>query len=229
MDDTVKLNSLASAEIEALEADGIRLTPEEIVELNALAWEVHNPKTRLSLSRGRPVMLSGHFLWPLTMRAVEWMQENKFDITQITPAMGYAMVFGRSDGPELDAYGDEAEKAVKRWFRGLRATTSEFVEAVRQVDTQEIKPETPPDPSGRPMTLGDLSAFLVATCGADADFWERRCSMSYALSVLSMFIIHNHADKRPCAQDPKIIAERALGFAIEKIRARHKAEEVVNV
>lgn len=225
---TAKLNSLAKAEIDTLQAEGIRLTPEEIVEINALGWEVHNPQTRLALSRGRPVLLSGQYLWPLTMLAVEWMQANKINLNQITPAMGYAMAFGRSNGDELDKYGDDAEKAVKAWFRGLRATTAEFVEAVRQVDTQEVRPETPPDPSGKPMSLGDLSAFLTATCGADADFWERRCSMSYALSVLSMFIMQNHADKRPCAQDPKIIAERAIGFAIEKIRARHKAEEVVN-
>lgn len=228
MDETAKLNSLASAEIDALRCEGISLTPEEIVEINALAWEVHSPKTRLSLSRGRPVLLSGHYLWPLTMRAVDWMQANNFSLAQITPAMGYAMAYGRSEGNELDMYGDEAEAAVKRWFKGLRATMEEFVEAVRQVDAQDAKPETPPDPSGKPMTIGDLSAFLTATCGADADFWERRCSMSYSLSVLSMFIVHNHADKRPCAQDPKIIAERALGFAVEKIRASRKAEEIIN-
>ena len=229
MDETAKLNSLAKSEIDALEAEGIRLTPEEIVELNALGWAIHTPEIRRSLSRGRPVPLAGHYLWPLTMRAVDWMETNKFSLTTITPAMGYAMAFGRGDGDELDQYGDDADKAVQNWMRSLRCNMAEFVEAVRQVDEQEQKPETPPDLNGKPMTLGDLSAFLTAVCGADADFWERRCSISYALSVITTFILQNHADKRPCMQDPKIIAERALGSAVEKIRARHQAEEVLHV
>jgi hypothetical protein len=34
VDETAKLNSLAKSEIETLEAEGITLTPEEIVEIN---------------------------------------------------------------------------------------------------------------------------------------------------------------------------------------------------
>lgn len=228
MDETAKLNSLARAEIESLMAEGITLTPEEIIEINALGWAVHNPETRRMLSRGRPVPLGGHYLWPLTMRSVDWLQGNNFSLSEITPAMGYAMCYGRSDAGELDVYGEDAEKAVKRWFRSLRVTMDEFLEAVRQIDQQDIKPELPPDTTGRAMTMGDFSAFLTATCGADADFWERRCSMGYCLSVLSTFVMQNHADKRPCMQDPKIIAERALGFAVEKIRASRAAERIVH-
>ena len=226
MDDTATLNDLAGAEIATLERDGIRLTPSEIVEINALCWSVHIPPTRKLLSRGRPVEVGGSTLWPLTLRAFDWLDRNRVDMTKITPSMGYAMAFGRSEGNELDLEGDEAEIAVKRWYRSLRCSLDEYVEAVKQVDAQDRRPETPPDVDGKPMSIGDFSAFLTATCGADADFWERRCSVSYALSVLSMFVMQNRADKKKCAQDPRIIAERAVGYAIDKIRARHAMDTV---
>jgi len=38
MQDLAKLSELAEAEIETLRADGIDLTPAEIVEINALGW-----------------------------------------------------------------------------------------------------------------------------------------------------------------------------------------------
>jgi hypothetical protein len=228
MDDTAKLNDLARAEIAALERDGIRLTPDEIVEINALGWAVQTPETRRLLSRGRPVPLAGEWLWPLTMRAVEWLDRNGYALDRVTPAIGYAMAFGRSDGQEMDTEGRAAERAVKRWFSGLKCTLAEFGEAVQQVDNQDAKPETPPDPSGKPMTLGDLSAFLTATCGGDADFWERRCSLSFCLSTISMYMAQNAAEKRPSSGDPRIIAERALGYAIERVRLCHEAEAVAN-
>jgi hypothetical protein len=228
MDETAKLNSLAKSEIDALLAEGITPTPEEVVEINALGWAVHTPETRRLLSRGRPVPCGGAWLWPLTMRAVEWLEANRFGMTSVSPAIGYAMAFGRSEGPELDVTGRDAEQAVKQWFRALRCTLDEYAEAVQQVDNQDAKPDLPSDPSGHPMTMGDLCAFLSATCGADADFWERRCSFGHVLAVVSAVVMQNHADKRPCSQDPRIIAERAIGFAIEKIKARHNAEAVVN-
>jgi len=224
MDHTATLNDLASAEIAILQSEGINPTPAEVVELNALGWAVQTPETRRLLSRGRPVQLGTAWLWPLTLRAYEWLERNEVPMTSVSPAMGYAMAHGRSDGPELDCEGRTAEKVVRAWVRSLRATQAEFVEAVRQVDEQDARPTLPPDPDGKPMTVGDFSAFLTATNGADADFWERRCSMSYCSSVLTMFVMQNRADRKQCAQDPRIIAERALGYALDRIRKAHAAE-----
>lgn len=226
MDETAKLNSLAKVEIDALQAQGIVLTPEEIVEINALGWAVHTPETRRTLSRGRPVPLGGCWLWPLTMRAVEWMEANDYSLGKITPAMGYAMAYGRGEGGELAVYGREAESAVRAWMRSLSVTLDELYEVIRQVDAQDAKPETPPDVDGKPMSLGDFSAFLSTVIGGDPDMWERRVSMSYCLSCISTYVMQNHAEKRPCPQDPRLIAERALGWAVEKIKARHMTENM---
>lgn len=223
MDHTATLNELARAEIDALVRDGITPTPDEVVAINALGWSIHTPETRRLLARGRPVPLGGVMLWPLTMRAVDWLQRNQIRLDTVSPAMGYAMAFGRSDGPEMDSEGRAAHDAVNAWFKALRVTRAEFAEAVRQVDEQDRQPAVPVDPDGKPMTLGDFSAFLSAACGADPEFWERRCSVSYCNSVLTHVVLQNWADKRPCAQDPRIIAERAMGHLIEQIRAKRKA------
>jgi len=228
MDETAILNELAEAEIATLESGGIRLKPNEVVEINALCWAVHTPTVRKHLARGRPVECGTAILWPLTIHAVDWLDGNGFSLSTISPQMGYAMAHCYSSGLELDTYGAAAVKAVEKWYKKLRCTPAAFAECIRQVDDQDRKPDLPQDSNGKPMSLGDFSAFLTAVCGADADLWERRCSVSYALAVLTMVIMHNKADKKKCAQDPVIIAERAIGYCIDKIRARHALEQAVD-
>ena len=65
MQDLAKLSGLAEAEIESLRADGIDLTPAEIIEINALSWAIESPESRRLLSRGAPVSVGGVYLWPL--------------------------------------------------------------------------------------------------------------------------------------------------------------------
>ena len=226
MHDTAKANDLAREEIDALEKQGIKLTLEEIVEINALGWAVQSQEARRHLARGRPVIVGGVWLWPLTIRAASWLVDNRFPLDSVTPAMGYAMAFGRSDGHELDIVGNGAIDAVESWYKSLRITKDEFVEAVKQVDDQDAPAELPPDPTrdGERLSLGDLCAFLCACCGADADFWERRCSMTFAMATLTAFVTQNQADGKSSANDQRIMAERALGWAVEKIKARHVTE-----
>ena len=62
MQDLAKLSELAEAEIESLRAEGIDLTPAEIIEINALGWAVESPETRRLLARGVPVAVGGVYL-----------------------------------------------------------------------------------------------------------------------------------------------------------------------
>lgn len=221
MDSMSRLNDLARAEIDRLTVSGISLSPDEIVEINALAWSVETPETRRDLSRGRPVKCGAEWLWPPTLRSLDWLERNSIEVTKITPAIGYAMRFGRSEGSELDCEGVDAQRKVKAWYKSLRVTPKEYRVCVEQVDEFDATIGLPTDPDGKQMTIGDFSAFLAGTCGADADFWERRCSATYCASVLTMIAVQNHAAKEPCARDPRIVAEIALGRAIDRIRKRH--------
>lgn len=217
-----KLNDLAAAEIAAIEADGIKLTAAEIVQLNALGWAIETPEGRRHLSRGVPVPVAGLWLWPLSLYASDWLERVGSDLSDRASlfATAYAMAFGRSDGNELNVTGREAEKAVLAWGRRLRCTPDELMEAVEQVMEQDAGHDLPQDPDGKPMAIGDFSAFLAATCGGDADFWERRCAQGYAFAVLNAAVKQNMADGKPTAQDPRIMAERAMGLASIKIRER---------
>jgi hypothetical protein len=222
---TSVLSESAKAEIETLVEEGITLTPEEIVRLNFVGHRLDTPESRLLLSRGRPVVLAGVTLWPLTLRAVEWLERvcSGMNPFERRCAVGYASRYGRSLGRELNIGGRTAEKAVKDWFFSLRCTRREYDEALAQLDAQDYSLELPPDPTtGARMTIGDFALFLHNACGGSADFWERRCAVGYAVAALSLFVVQNHADKHPCSEDPRIKAERAMGWLSERIRKRHK-------
>lgn len=226
MDDRATLSELAAAELDALRADGITVTDDDVVHVNALAWAVETPESRRLLSRGVPVEVGGCVLWPLTLAGADWYDRVGCALPGNLSfyALGYAQAYGRSDGPELDCEGREAERRVKAWRKALRCTKAELDTAMTQLMDQERGPDMPEVPTGKPVTPGDFSAHLAAACGGTPDFWERRCSFGYAVAVLTAIAAQNQADGRPNANDPRIMAECALGLAIERIRERHNGE-----
>jgi len=228
MQDLAKLSELAQAEIDNLRADGIDLTPAEIVEINALGWAVESPETRRLLARGVPVEIGGIYLWPMSLYAQEWFNRvgcQLSDNTLRAYALAYAMARGHDEGEPLAIEGRTAEKIIKRWAKTLRCTFGELNVAISQILQQDETAEQPPDENGG-MAVGDFSAFLAAACPAGSpDFWERRCAASYTYSVLDAMVRQNSADKKPSLADPRIKAERALGWAIEKIRKSRKESE----
>ena len=221
------LTDLALAEIDALQAEGITLTPAEVVRINWLATQVETPEHRMLYARGCPVFVGGVVLWPMTARAAEWFKR----VALVMPdsmherALAYAMAYGRDDGTALDLTGREAEKAVKGWSRGLRATRRELTEALAQIIAQTETDEMPPveNAAGEVMTAGDMSAFLCAAAGGTADMWERQVSAAYVLAVLRSIVAQNRADDRPVAGDARIEATKALGWYCHQIRESRKA------
>lgn len=231
MQDLGKLNSLAGAEIGALLAEGITPTPGEIIELNALGWAVQSPETRRLLSRGIPVFVGGATLWPMTLYAADWFDRVGDTLPERLrgAALAFAMAHGYSTDGALDVSGRDAQTAVKRWARKLRCTKGELETAMAQIIQQDEDFEQPPLPdelktSG--LSYGDLSAFLAAAMpGTDPAFWERRCAVGYCFDVLRSIAAQNRADDKPIAGDPRIEAERALGWAIRKIKKRAAADQ----
>jgi len=224
MQDLAKLSELAEAEIESLRADGIDLTPAEIVEINALGWAVESPETRRLLARGAPVAIGGVYLWPMSLYAQDWFDRVGCQLDgnkQQTYALAYAMAHGRDAGEPLAMEGREAEKTVKQWGKSLKCTFGELNVAISQVLAQDEDAEQPPSETGG-MTMGDFSAFLAAACGGDPDFWERRCASGYTHAVLDTLVRQNSADGKKTMADPRLKAERAIGWAVEKIKKSRK-------
>jgi len=224
MQDLARLSDLAEAEIESLRADGIDLTPAEIIELNALGWAVESPETRRLLARGAPVEIGGVYLWPLSLYAFEWIGRvgcNLEGKPHQTYAVAYAMAHGRDDGDPLAMDGREAGKIVTRWAESLKCTLGELQIAIGQIQQQDEESDQPPSETGG-MTAGDLSALLAASCGGDPEFWERRCAAGYTYAVLDTLCRQNSAEGHKTMADPRIKAERAMGYAIEKIKKSRK-------
>ena len=227
MQDLAKLSELAEAEIETLRADGIDLTPAEIIEINALGWAVESPETRRLLARGAPVAIGGVYLWPMSLYAQDWFDRvgcKMGGLRRQTYAMAYAMTHGRDDGEPLAMSGLKAELVVLAWGLCLKCTFGELNVAISQILQQDEDAEQPPSETGG-MTMGDFSAFLAAACGGDPDFWERRCAAGYTHAVLDCLCRQNSADGKKTMADPRIRAERALGWAIEKIKKSRKEVE----
>lgn len=228
MQDTRKLSDLAQAEIEQLEAEGVKLTASDIVAINAAAWEVESPESRLLLSRGVPVEIGGVTLWPLSMHGADWFTRVGCRLPGSllqTTALAYAMVHGREDGNALDIGPIKAALTLPAWRARLRCRQAELVEAVAQMINQDAQIEEPPDKLGnKGITPGELSAYLVANCGNSPAVWERQVSIGYVHAMLAAIIAQNKADDKPCASDPKIRAERALGWLCELIRRKHRKD-----
>jgi len=220
MQDLAKLSDLAAAEIELLQADGIELSPADIVRLNALGWAVESPETRRLLARGAPVAVGGATLWPLSLYAQEWYDRVGCEMGGLrrqTYALGYAMAHGRDDWDPLSMSGRMAELVVLAWGWSLKCTFGELNVALGQILAQEEDHEQPPSETGG-MAAGDFSAFLAASAGGDPDFWERRCAAGYTYAVLDAMVRQNSADGHKTLADPRIKASRASGWAAEQIR-----------
>jgi hypothetical protein len=221
-----RISDVAAQAIAGLEADGIVLSAAEIVRLNALGWAVETPEARRHLARGVPVPVGGVYLWPQTFRAADWLERASGHCKASDEAVvvAYAMAHAYAQGDELDSSGSDAVLSAKAWARKLRATAAELSEAVDQVLAQDSALELPKSPADdKPMSIGDFSAFLAATNGGDPEFWERRCSLGYALAYLSHAVRFNMAEGMPVVNDPKIQATMALGLLVDQIREARKA------
>jgi len=222
---TARLSDYAKVTIDGIQADGIALTPVEIVTINALAWQVESPEGRRQLARGIPIEIGRATLWPQTLAAAEWYDRVGHTMRPswlATIALGYSMAHGYSEGSELDATGLRAWAAVAVWYARLRCRPAAFILAVAEILEQEAEFELPPDPDATKLQIGEFSAALAAATGISPEFWERRCSQGYAFASLHAIAKQDHADDTPLETDPKLRAERALGWYEEKIRRHHE-------
>lgn len=226
MQDTAKLSLIAQAEIDLLVQDGVDVTPSDIVRINALAWNIDSPETRLALAKGIPVAVGGATLWPLTLQAYDWYERVGCTFTNeedAQDALAYAMAHCYGDDATFNVVGGKARRAAIKFRKRLRCTRKELLEAISQVTRQEENEPIPPDPEGKELALGDLSALLCAMSGIPAEEFERRMSMNHALRVLHYTMMKQaQASGASATDDSHIRAEIAMGLYIHGVRERHK-------
>jgi hypothetical protein len=224
MHDTAKLSDLADAEIAMLIAGGYEVTPNDVVRINSLAWNVEEPDTRLALSRGVPVEVGGVVLWPLTMKAYEWhrrvcgvMQTDWLSRT----AAAYAMAHGYSEGSELEGGGVLAIPRVVAWGVMLRCRKNTLIEAMAQIIKQEETEEGITEESDTTISMGDLSANLSALTGRPAEEIEERMAMTHAIRILHYTMQAQEQTEGTGGKGAAYVrAEQSLGLYIQEIKER---------
>jgi hypothetical protein len=233
------LSPLAEDEIAALEADGISLTPHDIIHIAALGEQVMNPQTRQELARGRPVPVGGTYLWPLTLSAYDWWDRIGDKLTTAWERIGiywpsmdrrmlalaYAMAHGHEPLPENPR---EAVKAIKEWRRTkLHCTLNELREAIALAQQQETVLDTGGNDDAS-ATRGQLVMMLSAMTGIRPQVWQYQCSFDFGRELLETITLQADADGKSLKDAQSINANKALGLAADRIRKRHKREQAAN-
>jgi len=211
-----RLNDKAEEAINSLRSQGCVVTDADVCRLNALAWRVESPHIMRELSRGRPVQCGNVWLWPRSMSACAWFEDVGCRCKDTELALGYAMAHSHSD-----TLPTATSKDVVRWGRTVMATRQQLRIAIAEVLAQHKLDEQPPT-RGDAISLGDLSAVLVASCGGKPDDWERLVSLEYAREMVTTHIAQQAADGKRGLSPEVARAERAFGWAIAKIRKRKK-------
>jgi len=222
-----KLSELASAEIEELRDQGLNPTDQDIVTINALAWEIQHLTNEILSARGEPVRIPGAVLWPLTLQASDWWSSYGEWFTTLdeqTKALGFLMAHGRRVCLRSRlATRSVARRAVFAWGRHLPCTFAQLqiavgsvLEQMRTNSDDTKRDEDEPDRTSN----GELIAFLMSSTGLDAEYWERRVSVPFINEQVRVIVKQLQVDDKPSKDDPRIIAERNMGLALKEIKER---------
>lgn len=219
-----KLSDLARARIEKLREDGVNLTDENIVAINALAWEVVSPSKCISLSKGRPVRCGNVWFWPLTIHSASWFQEigceleyklieSIFHNVKLNEyALAYAMAH-RDD----DLY-MVSESQIRTWSKTLRATPSELRECLKMVIDSEVQDEYPTTKDDK-ITIQELACYMHAKSGGSAKMWEHELSVGYVFNLVNTMARQSEAGDERLTRNR---AEACLAYYCHKLRKAAK-------
>ena len=223
MKDCSALSDIAKGEIDLLISDGLTLSPEEIVRINALAWNIESPDARLALSRGFPVPVGGVTLWPMTLEAYDWLCRNLEHCDTVKDEnflTAYAMAHCY-DGP-LPYRGCDSIKIARSWARRLRCRAAELIEAMSQIIQQEENFAGVEDENAVSVGMGDLSASIAAMTGQPTESIERGMSMNHALRILHYTMqAQERIEGKGGRGSAYIRAEQAMGLYINDLRSKH--------
>lgn len=233
-----RLSPLAEEEIAALQADGIPLTPHDIIHIAALGEEVMNPQMRQELARGRPIPVGDTYLWPLTLSAADWWDRVGGQLDTVWSMLGihwpamdrqmlalaYAMAHGDEPLPEDPR---KAAKDICKWRRTkLHATLEQVKEAIALIQAQETQIHA--DSDKEPATKGQVVMMLTAMTGIHPRIWQYQCSLDFAFEMLETIIAQSLAEGKNIKDLQSIKAHKALGLAVDRIRRRYEREQAKN-
>lgn len=187
-----ELTDLADATIAQLEADGVTVSPQDVLNLQALSIKASGGK----LPQGRVTEVGGVLFHPLTIGASDWfaemldyLRERGYGPEWETYCFAYASAHSR-DRDRLAVSGDPALREVRRWRRGLRITEAELVDGVLATMAEAIGGRPPADGdaakiNGADFDRADVAYILTATVGGPLDTWLWLVDIQAAYRILA--------------------------------------------
>lgn len=214
---------LAEDELDALEAEGIRPTAQDVLAIQALALEAMGDFDDGARLHGAPVTIGDVVLWPPTIAGCIWREEveAKLDANDYYSrlfVLAYSLAFGR-DKDALNVFGRDALKAVLKWARGLRFGVADLAAAVNEVmgDRPRVPRKSDTDDADE-SAPAELAEIAMATFGGNPDVWRYQLGISEVIGILrrrrALKSQGNPVERR------KTEAMRDLAIYVDSIRKR---------
>ncbi|MBP5545175.1 MAG: hypothetical protein ILM98_13955 [Kiritimatiellae bacterium] len=223
-----KLTDLAWNELKRLAADGVALTPQDALDIQALSIDALDADCDDSaLSSGTPVKVGGRWLWPLTVAGSVFVS----DVAPLagnhraeTHVFAYAMAYGR-DEARMAERGRDALRSVKAFARTLTCTPARLLEAV-MTPYADMPPhvEDPDADDEERESVAKLARAAFCAIGGDLRAYEYQMSIQTVVDLLRQHARQSLAAGDDPANHPRVDALRRLGLKVEEIRARAKAD-----
>ena len=224
------LCDLAEDELNALEAEGIRPTPQDILAIQALALEAMGDFDDGLRLHGAPVAVGGVVLWPPTIAGCIWRDELESrlaadDYSSRLYILAYALANGH-DKDALSVFGKDALKAVWKWARGLTCGLVDLAAAVNEVmaDKPRVvrhkdKDEADKDKSGP----AEIAEMAMAIFGTNPDIWRYQLGLEEVIAIIRR---HNALKRQGNAVEArKTEALREMAMYVDEIRKRAKGAQ----
>jgi hypothetical protein len=221
-----KCPEIARGEIEALRADGIEPTLDEMARLMHWGALVECPAGRVGPQpEDAPVELAGRVLWPLSMAADAWLDTVRQWLPGALTLAAFGLAAERSREPDgfVDLYSRKAAlAAVERWCATFAGSQSQLTRALTRL-VPELLPsaELPADPAeDAPLLPSDPDlAQMVAATGLPAEYWLQHTSRHY-LAVLRAIRAERELDAGIPQPEPSKEPQRQLLCVVALIRKR---------
>lgn len=230
---TWKITDLAADEIAALEADGVKVSPQDVLTIQALSLEAIGKFEDGIKPKGKPVIVGNITLWPLTIAAAIWQSETNELVKESAWdsklfILAYAMANGHNEAALIE--GKEGLKAVKQWARKITCTTADLIEAINDVLGDRPRIElTKKKADEEEEQASKVPVYLLETATAifgNPDMAAYQLSMEFVANI-----IHRHFVLNATANGGKVIDSkttdglRKLAIFVDELRMKSNVKD----
>lgn len=222
-----KLTDLAESQIERLKADGVEVTPQEVLDIQALSLEAIGEFEDGIRLNGTPVVIGGIVLYPLTIGASIWREEveamlDDADYNSRLFLLAYCMANGRNQDA-FSAHGREALKAVYHWAKKVRCNTADLLNAVNDVlgDAPRVTFANSNEDE-KSESAAYLAQMAMAIFGGDPAVWQYQLSISAVADILAKHYALNQRGGKSNAKTVEGL--RKLSKYVNDLRVKRHGE-----